>query len=91
MSIWLQSALVFFAALLIDVFYVLWFRFSSLGYAHRAAAMSSIVGGLALFGTYIIVAHSIWMAIPDVAGLYCGTLVGLRIGKRWEKDDKKKP
>jgi len=83
---------VFFAAVLIDIFYVLWFRFSARNWEHRAALMSMLCNGAGLLGAWMIISSngSEWFAIPDLLGLYLGTILGLRFGrwleKRWENE-----
>lgn len=94
-SVVLHVIIVFIAAMLIDVFYVLWFKFSANSWEHRAASMSTLCGGAGLLGAWMVIAENKWYAIPDLAGLYLGTIVGLRFGnwveKRWEDKAAPKP
>lgn len=91
LSYLVQGVLVFVAAMLIDVFYALWFRFSNKGWEHKAAAMSVLCGAAGLFGSWMIISEggSEWFIVPDLAGLYLGTIVGLRFSKwleeRWSR------
>ena len=92
MAVAIRILAVFVAAALIDVFYALWFRFSNNGWEHKAAAMSVMCGAAGLFGGWMIISSegSIWYSVPDLSGLYAGTIIGLRfskwVAKRWEKE-----
>lgn len=83
----LQIVFVFVAAMAIDTAYILWFKFSSCGKSHKAAIMSVAVSGLAILGTLLVVDNR-WMLIPDLVGLYFGTIVGMKISKKLDKPQK---
>lgn len=84
-SIILHVVIVFIAAALIDIFYALWFRFSALNWEHHAATMSTLCGAAGLLGAWMVIAENKWYAVPDLIGLYVGTIIGLRFSKWIEK------
>lgn len=57
--------------------------------------MSVLCGAAGLLGAWMIISEggSEWFAIPDLIGLYFGTIIGLRFSKhlekRWTIDEKK--
>lgn len=44
----------------------------------RAALLSVAMYGVSLIGWVITVKVSLWYILPEVAGLYCGTLYAMR-------------
>lgn len=80
MPAWLACVLVFLTTCAIDVVWVWFNRFVAAKRAHAAALMSVAMGGLGLVG-FLAVVESRWMLIPDLAGLYAGTWLGVAMLK----------
>ncbi len=72
------ALIVFACGFAIDVFYVGWMRSVALGHPLVAALMSMCIGGCGLLGVTNVVRNK-WLAIPYLAGLGVGTLVGMAL------------
>ena len=69
---------VFAAGLAIDLFYVGWFRSVAADAPFDAAAYSVLIGACGLVGVTSVVKNN-WHAVPWLAGLGCGTLIGMSL------------
>jgi hypothetical protein len=78
----LFAVLVFTAASLMDIAYA---RYTVAATARRpatAAAWSVAVYLVGLVGLFSVLERSVWLVIPEVLGLACGTYLGVRQGRR---------
>jgi hypothetical protein len=77
MSSTVTVTLVFLAGLLVDLAYVAWIRAVAAGHKFLAAASSMAIGGCGMLGvTGVVTEH--WLAVPYLAGLGAGTVLGMR-------------
>ncbi len=46
--------------------------------AHRAARLSTLMYMISLIGYFSILAYSWWLLVPEMAGLYFGSILAIR-------------
>lgn len=73
----MQYLFMFLAAAFIDLSYVHWFRAVHNQQYLRAALFSMVIGACGILGVTGVVADG-WLAVPWLAGLGVGTIVGMK-------------
>ncbi len=80
---WAGLALAVFAsAFFYDLAIARYVAAAGSGAAHAAARWSVLTYLVGLVGLCGVLKISTWLALPEAAGLYAGTLAGVRWGKR---------
>lgn len=77
----LLGVVVYVAAALYDAVFAAYVRFAAGGQAQKAALSSVMTYGVGAVGLLALVKVSIWYSLPEAAGLYTGTLVGVWAGR----------
>lgn len=77
----LLGVVVFVAAALYDAIFAAYVRFAASGQAMKAALSSVLTYGVGAVGLLALVKVSIWYSLPEAAGLYTGTMVGVWAGR----------
>lgn len=78
----LLAVLTFAAALVYDYVEALYTRAAAELDETRAPLLSVVLYGIGCIGFYVFLKVSPWYMLPEVAGLYCGTRLAVRTGKR---------
>lgn len=81
----LEVCYVFLFGFVIDISYVVWVRSVAKGRKILAGLSSLLITAPALFGYYSVF-HNLWLSIPYLLGLFIGTVIGLFIHEKLEKE-----
>lgn len=83
----LDAVMVFLFGVLVDVSYVLWMSATVAKSKIKAGAASVLIAAPAVFGVTAIV-DSRWLSLPYFAGLFLGTVLGIRLTSKNEREKK---
>ncbi len=75
------GCLVFLAATAYDVAWAKYFRAAATGKALQAAAWSVVVYAIGLVGLVGVLKISGWLILPEAAGLFVGTSIGVSLNR----------